>query len=256
MSLGCPAVVRRRSRRRRRNVGREPSMFRRSGIRVGRARSGPGRRTARRRVAVVRELAGDTHPIDVAGAVAAAIEGAIGGFAVRPMRLMSDSVLHFSDNRFAALREIVRADNGLAWRASAARWKMIASQSHPRFRDPHAIRLIRWIRGFIDSAARFRQSITTASRNAVNREPGSAAGRLPGTRGTSKAVGEHSLGDREMFSSTPTVDNAPSRALILTRGRRRSGDRSNHAATAPITPRTRRRSAPAAARARRPRRRA
>ena len=92
------------------------------------------------------------------------------------MRLMSDSVLHFSDNRFAALREIVRADNGLAWRASAARWKMIASQSHPRFRDPHAIRLIRWIRGFIDSAARFRQSITTASRNAVNREPGSAQG--------------------------------------------------------------------------------
>jgi hypothetical protein len=133
-------------------------------------------------VAVVRELAGDTHPIDVAGAVAAAIEGAIGGFAVRPMRLMSHPVLHFSDNRFAALREIVRADNGLSWRASAARWKMIASQSQSRFRDPHAIRLIRWIRGFIDSAARFRQSITTASRNAVNRKLGSVNGVVARTR--------------------------------------------------------------------------
>jgi hypothetical protein len=36
--------------------------------------------------------------------------------------------------------------------------------------------LIRWIRGFIDSAASFGQSITTASRSAVNREPGSAHG--------------------------------------------------------------------------------
>jgi hypothetical protein len=36
--------------------------------------------------------------------------------------------------------------------------------------------LIRWIRGFIDSAALFGQSITTASRSAVNREPGSAHG--------------------------------------------------------------------------------
>jgi hypothetical protein len=35
------------------------------------------------------------------------------------------------------------------------------------------IRLIRWIRGFIDSTASVSQSITTASRNAVNREPGS-----------------------------------------------------------------------------------
>jgi hypothetical protein len=58
-------------------------------------------------VAVVRELAGDTHPIDGAGAIAGAIEGAIGDaigglprFA--PMRLMSDSVLHFSDNGFGA----------------------------------------------------------------------------------------------------------------------------------------------------------
>jgi hypothetical protein len=32
-------------------------------------------------------------------------------------------------------------------------------------------RLIRSIRGFIDSADSFSQSITTASRNAVNREP-------------------------------------------------------------------------------------
>jgi hypothetical protein len=58
-------------------------------------------------VAVVRELAGDTHPIDgagaIAGAVEGAIEGAIGGLPrFAPMRLMSDSVLHFSDNGFGA----------------------------------------------------------------------------------------------------------------------------------------------------------
>ncbi len=39
---------------------------------------------------------------------------------------------------------------------------------------PARFRLIRWIHGFIDSAASFGQSITTASRSAVNREPGSA----------------------------------------------------------------------------------
>jgi hypothetical protein len=38
---------------------------------------------------------------------------------------------------------------------------------------PARFRLIRWIHGFIDSAASFGQSITTASRSAVNREPGS-----------------------------------------------------------------------------------
>ncbi len=37
-------------------------------------------------------------------------------------------------------------------------------------------RLIRWIRAFIDSAALFGRPVTSASRNAVNREPGSAQG--------------------------------------------------------------------------------
>ena len=37
----------------------------------------------------------------------------VGSRVVRPTRLMSDSVLHFSDNRIAALQEIVRAETGL-----------------------------------------------------------------------------------------------------------------------------------------------
>jgi len=44
---------------------------------------------------------------------------------------------------------------------------------------PARFRLIRWIRGFIDSAASFSQSITTASRSAVNREPRSATAWWP-----------------------------------------------------------------------------
>ena len=51
-----------------------------------------------------------------------------------------------------------------------------------RFRYPHAIRLIRWIRAFVDSAAPFSQSITTASRSAVKREPGSVHGVVARTR--------------------------------------------------------------------------
>ncbi len=39
------------------------------------------------------------------------------------MRLMSDSVLHFSDNRSAALQEIVRSETGVGWRSSRAQWK-------------------------------------------------------------------------------------------------------------------------------------
>ncbi len=96
-----------------------------------------------------------------------------GSRAVRPMRLMSDSVLHFSDNRVAALPQVVRAETGLGWRSSPARWKMIAGRKHSRFRDPHAIR---WIRACIDSADSCGRSITTASRNAGNCEPGSAHG--------------------------------------------------------------------------------
>ena len=49
---------------------------------------------------------------------------------------------------------------------------MIAGRKHSRFRDPHAIRLIRWIHACIDSAASFGQSVMTASRNAGKRAPG------------------------------------------------------------------------------------
>jgi hypothetical protein len=95
---------------------------------------------------------------------------------------MSDSVLHFSDNRIAALREIVRAETGLGWKSGPASWKMIASRKRSRFRYPHAIRLIRWIRAFVDSAAPFGRSIATASRSAVNRESGSVHGVVARTR--------------------------------------------------------------------------
>ena len=98
---------------------------------------------------------------------------------VRPTRLMSDSVLHFSDNRIAALREIVRAETGLGWKSGPAIWKMIASLKRSRFRCPHAVRLIR---AFVDSTNSFSQSITTASKNAVNREPGSVHGVVARTR--------------------------------------------------------------------------
>jgi len=111
--------------------------------------------------------------IDFAGAIAPAIEGSR---SVRPMRLMSDSVLHLSDNRSAALQEAVGADTGLGWRARVARWRRVTSRRRPRSRDLNAIRVIRRIGGLIDSAASSRRSITTASRNAVNRERGSAHG--------------------------------------------------------------------------------
>ena len=139
------------------------------------------RTNGRRRVAVARELAGDSHPYRRRGRHRTHHRGRSrrrhrGARSVRPMRLMSDSVLHLSDNRSAALQEAVGADTGLGWRARVARWRRIASRRCPRSRDLNAIRLIRRIGGLIDSAAASRRSITTASRNAVNREPGSAHG--------------------------------------------------------------------------------
>ena len=95
---------------------------------------------------------------------------------------MSDSVLHFSDNRIAALQDIERAETGLGRSSTPARRRLITSRKRSRFRYPHAIRLIRWIRAFVDSAAPFSQSITTASRSAVNREPGSVHGVVARTR--------------------------------------------------------------------------
>jgi len=106
----------------------------------------------------------------------------VGSRVVRPTRLMSDSVLHFSDNRIAALREIVRAETGLGWSSTPARRRLITSRKHSRFRHPHTTRLIRWIRAFVDSAAPFGRSITTASTSAVKREPGFFHGAVARTR--------------------------------------------------------------------------
>jgi hypothetical protein len=86
---------------------------------------------------------------------------------------MSDSVLHFSDNRIAALREIVRAEAGLGWKSGPAIWKWIASRKRSRFRYPHALR---WIRASVHSATPFGRSITAASTSAVKCERGSALG--------------------------------------------------------------------------------
>jgi hypothetical protein len=101
-------------------------------------------------VAVVRELGGDTHPIDGAGAIGDAIVG-LPRFA--PMRLMSDSVLHFSDNRFGASgnregfdRPRVEIQRG-EMEADRVAWVLAVPL-------PARFRLIRWIRGFIDSAHR------------------------------------------------------------------------------------------------------
>ena len=95
---------------------------------------------------------------------------------VRPTRLMSDSVLHFSDSRFAALQDIERAETGLGRSSTPARRRLITSRKRSRFWYPHAICLIRWIRAFVDSDAPFGRSITTASTSAVNRESGFAHG--------------------------------------------------------------------------------
>jgi len=106
----------------------------------------------------------------------------VGSRVVRPTRLMSDSVLHFSDNRIAALQDIERAETGLGRSSTPARRRLITSRKRSRFRYPHAIRLIRWISACIDSDAPSGRSITTASRSAVKREPGSVHGVVARTR--------------------------------------------------------------------------
>jgi len=112
----------------------------------------------------------------------------VGSRVVRPTRLMSDSVLHFSDSRFAALQHIETAETGLGWSSTPARRRLITSRRRSRFWYPHTIRLIRlirlirWIRASVDSAAPFGRSITTASRCAVNRESGSVHGVVARTR--------------------------------------------------------------------------
>jgi hypothetical protein len=106
----------------------------------------------------------------------------VGSHVVRPTRLMSDSVLHFSDNRIAALQDIERAETGLGRSSTPASRRLIMSRRCSRFRYPHTNRLIRWIRAFVDSDAPFGRSITTASRSAVNRESGFAHGVVARTR--------------------------------------------------------------------------
>jgi hypothetical protein len=58
------------------------------------------------------------------------------------MRLMSDSVLHFSDNGFPALQDIVWPEIGLGWRSSPPKWKRVAFWKRSGFRSPHAIHWI------------------------------------------------------------------------------------------------------------------
>ena len=75
-----------------------------------------------------------------------------------------------------ALQAIVWVETGLGWRSSLRRRNGIAFPKRSRFRYPHTIRLIRWIRAFVDSAAPFGRSITTASTSAMKCERGSALG--------------------------------------------------------------------------------
>jgi len=75
-----------------------------------------------------------------------------------------------------ALQAIVWVETGLGWRSSLRRRNGIAFPKRSRFRYPHTIRLIRWIRAFVDSAAPFGRSITTASTSAVKCDRASALG--------------------------------------------------------------------------------
>jgi hypothetical protein len=75
--------------------------------------------------------------------------------------------------RKQALQAIVWVETGLGWRSSLGRRNGIAFPKRSRSRYPHTIR---FIRAFVDSTNSFGQSITTASRNAVNHKLGSVNG--------------------------------------------------------------------------------
>jgi len=153
----------------------------------------------------------------------------VGSRVVRPTLLMSDSVLHFSDNRIAALREIVRADTGLVWKSDPASWRLITSRRRSRFRYPHTNRLIRWIRAFVDSDAPSGRSITTASRSAVNRESGSVHGvdartRLAALRAARLAAvleEEHDRADTNVEDHVGDVRGAGVPGMLMERSRSR-----------------------------------
>jgi len=81
--------------------------------------------------------------------------------------------------RKQALQTIVWVETGLGWRSSLRRRNGIAFPKRSRSRYPHTIR---FIRAFVDSTNSFGQSITTASRNAVNRKLGSVNGVVARTR--------------------------------------------------------------------------
>ena len=84
--------------------------------------------------------------------------------------------------RKQALQAIVWVETGLGWRFSLGRRNGIAFPKRSRSRYPHTIRLIRFIRAFVDSTNSFGQSITTTSRNAVNHKLGSVNGVVARTR--------------------------------------------------------------------------
>lgn len=71
-----------------------------------------------------------------------------------------------------ALQGFVWVETSFGLRFSPPRCECIAFLNRERFRHPHAIRLTHRIRGLVDSAASFGQSITTASRSVVNRDDG------------------------------------------------------------------------------------
>ncbi len=81
--------------------------------------------------------------------------------------------------RKQALQAIVWVETRLGWRSSLRRRNGIAFPKRSRSRYPHTIR---FIRAFVDSTNSLGQSITTASRSAVKREPGFARGVVARTR--------------------------------------------------------------------------
>jgi hypothetical protein len=92
---------------------------------------------------------------------------------------------------------------------------------------PHTNRLIRWIRAFVDSAAPFGRSITTASTSAVKREPGFAHSvvartRLAALRAARLAAvleEEHDCADSDAEDHVGEVRGAGVPGMLLERSR-------------------------------------
>ncbi len=124
------------------------------------------------------------------------------------------------------LQAIVGVETGLGWRSSLRRRNGIAFPKRSRFRYPHTIRRIR---AFVDSTNSFSQSITTPSRNAVNREPGSVHGvvariRLAALRAARLAAvleEEHDRADSDVEDHVGDVRGAGLPGVLLERSRSR-----------------------------------